>query len=178
VSRDELATGGWAQLKRADCHRTARLIIDLQNHMGQTALHRASQRGYIEITVMLSHGADVNTQDNEGSPLLHLEISQTSQEAVQLLLRHGASVHRLNNRGETAPQVAAARDLRRSRGCSRCMSKARKWHRVLQNFLYVRLVSCDFFQGPMGFGKGCLGRFMMMMRPYQAKKKKNHWIYG
>ena len=29
VSRGELATGGWAHLKRADCHRTARVITEV-----------------------------------------------------------------------------------------------------------------------------------------------------
>ena len=29
MSGGELATGGWAHLKRPDCHRTARLIIDI-----------------------------------------------------------------------------------------------------------------------------------------------------
>ena len=27
MSRGELATGGWAHLKQADCHQTAKLII-------------------------------------------------------------------------------------------------------------------------------------------------------
>jgi hypothetical protein len=31
LSRDELATGGWAHLKRDDCHWTARLIIEVSS---------------------------------------------------------------------------------------------------------------------------------------------------
>ena len=29
MSGDELATGGWAHLKQADCRRTAKLIIEI-----------------------------------------------------------------------------------------------------------------------------------------------------
>ena len=84
--------------------------ISQQNHMGQTALHRASQRGYPDIIqLMINHGADVDIPDNEGSTPLHLAIFEGSLQAVQLLLNRGASVALRNEKGQTALHRASER---------------------------------------------------------------------
>jgi ankyrin repeat protein len=50
---------------------------NLRNHMGQTALHIASQCGHLRIMVLiLNHNADVNALDDDGSTLLRLAISE------------------------------------------------------------------------------------------------------
>jgi ankyrin repeat protein len=84
--------------------------INLQNHMGKTALHLASQRGYLSIIqLMLNHDANVDALDNEGSTPLHLAISGASLEAIQLLLNHGASITLRNGKGQTALHRASQR---------------------------------------------------------------------
>jgi ankyrin repeat protein len=84
--------------------------INLQNHMGETALHRASQHGYLNIIqLMLNHDANVDALDNEGSTPLHLAISEASLEAIQLLLNHGASITLRNGKGQTALHRASQR---------------------------------------------------------------------
>ena len=86
--------------------------INLRNHMGQTALHKALQRGHLGILVLiLKDNADVNAFDLNGLTPLHLAISEALPKAVQLLLGHGASVHTQNNQGETIFQAASARGL-------------------------------------------------------------------
>ena len=86
--------------------------INFQNHIGQTALHKASQRGYVNIIkLMLNHNVDVDAPDHDGSTPLHLAVSKAHLETVQLLLKHGASVHTQNNRGETSFQAASERGL-------------------------------------------------------------------
>ena len=86
--------------------------INLRNHMGQTALHKASQRGDLGILVLiLKDNADVDAFDLNGLTPLHLAISEALPETVQLLLEHGASVHTQNNQGETIFQAASARGL-------------------------------------------------------------------
>ena len=86
--------------------------INLQNHMGQTALHKASQCGLLGIIeLIVNHNVDVDARDNDGSTPLHLAIYEANLEVVQLLLEHGASVHTQNNQGETLFQAASARGL-------------------------------------------------------------------
>jgi ankyrin repeat protein len=88
--------------------------INLRNHMGQTALHKASQRGHIDILeLILNDNPDMDAPDHDGSTPLHLAISEANREAVQLLLEHGASVHTQNNRGETLFQAASAQGLQK-----------------------------------------------------------------
>jgi ankyrin repeat protein len=85
---------------------------NLQNHLGQTALHKASHCGHLGIIeLILDHNSDVDARDYDGSTPLHLAISEASLEAVELLLKHGASVHTQNNRGETLFQAASARGI-------------------------------------------------------------------
>ena len=114
---------------------------NLRDGQGQTALHKASLRGYSYIVhLILNHGADVDVdaQDDDGLTPLQLMISKVSMKSeaskdsegsetsedskvfndseslrrvIYLLLKHGASIHRENNRGETPFQVAAARGL-------------------------------------------------------------------
>ena len=86
--------------------------INLRNHTGQTALHKASQSGHLGILVLiLKDNADVDAFDLNGLTPLHLAISEALPETVQLLLKHGASVHTQNNQGETIFQAASARGL-------------------------------------------------------------------
>jgi ankyrin repeat protein len=88
--------------------------VNLQDHIGQAALHKALQCGHLGIIeLILNHNADVDALDHDGSTPLHLAISEpeASLEAVQLFLKHGASVHTQNNQGETLFQAASARGL-------------------------------------------------------------------
>jgi ankyrin repeat protein len=81
--------------------------INLRNDRGQTALHKASRRGDIDIIrIILNHGADVDTQDDGGSTPLHLVISSApfwdKEQAVGVLLEHGANINLRNHEGQTA----------------------------------------------------------------------------
>ena len=83
---------------------------NLQNSMGQTALHRASEHGRPAIIqLILKHIADVDARDNNGSTSLHLAISEASLKAVELLLDHGASVTLQNDKGQAALHRASQR---------------------------------------------------------------------
>ena len=75
---------------------------------GLTALSIASSNGNIAImTVLLSHGADVNhTNFNQWSPL-HFSAYNGHDTAAVLLLSNGADVNQVNNDGWTALHEAA-----------------------------------------------------------------------
>jgi ankyrin repeat protein len=81
--------------------------INLQNHMGQTALHKASKRGHLDtVRLLLDHGADSNLQDNHGSTPLHLATCHGDQQVVQLILDHDADVDAQDNDGSTPLHLA------------------------------------------------------------------------
>jgi ankyrin repeat protein len=81
--------------------------INLRNHEGQTALHKASRRDRIDIIhLMLKHGPDVNALDSNGSTPLHLAISE---RAAGLLLEHGTNINLRNGQGRTALHKASLR---------------------------------------------------------------------
>ena len=81
--------------------------INLQNHVGQTALHKASQRGHLDtVRLLLDHGADSNLQDNHGSTPLHLATCHGDQQVVQLILDHDTDVDAQDNDGLTPLHLA------------------------------------------------------------------------
>jgi ankyrin repeat protein len=95
--------------------KTVRLLIEkgasinLQNNKMQTALHKASRRGHLDIARLLLDQADVDLQDNHGSTPLHLAIYHMSPEAVQLFLDRGADVTLQNGKGQAALHQALQR---------------------------------------------------------------------
>jgi len=89
--------------------------INIRDHEGQTALHKASQCYDIDIMhLILKHGPDVKAFDNNGLTPLHLAISDTSpwyaKQAIGLLLEHGANINIRNHEGQTALHKASRRD--------------------------------------------------------------------
>jgi hypothetical protein len=59
--------------------------------------------------LLLEHGADINTQDQDGWTPLYYALLYGALEVVRVLLEHGADVEVKYNDGETALQVAAER---------------------------------------------------------------------
>jgi ankyrin repeat protein len=89
--------------------------INMRNHEGQTALHKASSRrdDIVIMYLILKHHPDVNALDNNGSIALHLAISDANswyaRRAVGLLLEHGANINLRNGQGQTALHSASLR---------------------------------------------------------------------
>ena len=93
-----------------------RLLIDTgeanvngdRSQYGDTSLHWASIRGYLEISELLtSSRADVNIRDSGGNTTLHYASNYRRLEIVQLLLCQGADISLRNNGGYTALDMAS-----------------------------------------------------------------------
>lgn len=87
--------------------------------LGQTPLEVASKRGRTKIVrLLLDHGADVNSADNNGNTPLMLAAKSimashyggSYAEVVELLLEKGANVHARDEKGSTALNWAMASD--------------------------------------------------------------------
>ena len=80
-----------------------------RGQIGWTALHIASDRGYLEISELLtSSGADVNIRNSYGETALHIASMNGRLEIVQLLLCQGADIiFRENVHGRTALDEAS-----------------------------------------------------------------------
>lgn len=75
-------------LARGDADKT----LAVTNEGGMSALHFAAKAGQMEVTqFLISKGADVNAQDNEGNTPLHMSMLGGSPMTVNLLLQNGAS---------------------------------------------------------------------------------------
>ena len=80
-----------------------------RSQYGSTALHRASARGYLEISELLtSSGADVNIRNSNGYTALHYASIFGYLEIVQLLLCQGADMSFRNQYGSTALDLASS----------------------------------------------------------------------
>ena len=81
-----------------------------RDQYGETALHRASIRGYLEIAELLtSSGADVNIRDSHGWTALHRASINGRLKIVQLLLCQRADMSIRNVNGITAIGIASSR---------------------------------------------------------------------
>ncbi|KJV54056.1 ankyrin repeat family protein [Orientia tsutsugamushi str. Gilliam] len=101
-------------------------IIDMQNNNRQTPLHLASTRprtyqGPSDLLsteslkiaqALLTHGANVNLEDENGNTALHYATNSFHHlEITEILLNHGANVNAQNNLGDTALHHAAKNGL-------------------------------------------------------------------
>ena len=82
-----------------------------RGHNGGTALHWASNRGYLEISELLvSSGANVNIRNSNGSTALHYASYNGHLEIVQLLLCQGADMSIRTIFVRTALDLASSHD--------------------------------------------------------------------
>lgn len=78
---------------------------------GQTALHLASVKGYIQVAhALLQAGADFLAVDGLGCTPLHLAASGGHIRLVKLLLENGADPTMVDNKGNYAATIAAFED--------------------------------------------------------------------
>ena len=65
--------------------------IQVCRSSGETALHRCSQQGWLNlVTTCLEAGEDINVRDNAGWTPLHEATAKNRVEVVELLLNHNA----------------------------------------------------------------------------------------
>ncbi|KAL4939889.1 ankyrin repeat-containing domain protein [Aspergillus oleicola] len=108
-------------------------LLEVRSTDGCTALHLASQQGYVEVVKSLSDPPNrviLDAQDNEDSTALHMAVSHNGDttkleygnrdvpksyselvpkhtEVIEVLLRHGADARKRNADGHTALFLAA-----------------------------------------------------------------------
>jgi ankyrin repeat protein len=83
--------------------------VNVKNDNDQTPLHKAVNRGSIEITkYLLSKGADVHAKDHGGlTPLTEVVFMSGNIALAKMLVSEGADVHAKDNDGTTPLHVAA-----------------------------------------------------------------------
>ncbi|XP_074837063.1 ankyrin repeat domain-containing protein 35 [Carettochelys insculpta] len=79
------------------------------NALGQSAFHLAASKGLTEcLTLLLSHGAEVNEKNDDGSTALHLATIACQPQCVKVLLQHGASEDCVDGENRTPLHWAAS----------------------------------------------------------------------
>lgn len=82
-------------------------ILNIQDSLGQTAMHVAVRLGIVEaVECLLQHGADANLLCFDEQTALHIAIQYGRSEVVECLLRHSVNVTLQDMRGQTALHYA------------------------------------------------------------------------
>ncbi len=86
--------------------------IDLQNLWGRTALHNAIELENCHDIAMflISKSNNLHLQDSSGQTLLHIAATENRIEIARLLIKNGANPDWLNDRYETALDIALEKD--------------------------------------------------------------------
>ena len=83
-------------------------VVDAVDHLGQTALHRASNANLCtEVQSLLEHGAFVDARTQQGQTPLHLAARSGHTAVAQLLLQSKADIEARDSNGNT-PLLQAA----------------------------------------------------------------------
>lgn len=76
--------------------------IDLQDRVGNTALHTATfHNNIIIVKLLLDNGANVHLQSNGGNTALHIATVRNNINIVKSLIDNGANVHLRSECGKT-----------------------------------------------------------------------------
>ena len=83
--------------------------VNITDHKGKTALHRACQAGFVKITdLLIESGADLEAVDDKGCTPLFDAAHHGRCDVISMLVKRGVKIEHEENRGET-PLFAAAR---------------------------------------------------------------------
>ena len=81
--------------------------VDATNQEGDTALHKASLHGYVEIVrALLDHGAAVNARNKANNTPLHIAAMACKTPVAKLLIERGADVTAKNGERDTPAEEA------------------------------------------------------------------------
>jgi ankyrin repeat protein len=81
--------------------------VNITDHKGKTALHRAAQAGFVKISeVLINHGANIEAKDADGETPLFDAVKSAREDTVRLLVQHGASATTANKRGRSVMDYA------------------------------------------------------------------------
>ncbi len=83
--------------------------VNWRNEQGWTALQFVTPT-YGAVELLLDHGADIDAADNDGWTALMTAASRGCEDVVDLLLERGANPALRTLKGETAAELARARD--------------------------------------------------------------------
>lgn len=116
---DAARAGEWPlAVESGDAARVQSLLasgagVDATFDRGETALMRASARGYADVArVLLAAGADVNARRDDGFTPLILAVFFGQEDVVRLLLEAGADTSARTALGTTAAKWAASRGFK------------------------------------------------------------------
>jgi ankyrin repeat protein len=110
------------------------LQLNAINEKQQTALHIAVNKALIEVVrVLLSLGANVCVQDNDGDTPLHDAITKEKNEIVDLLLNANSDLATRNKNGFNCIHLAALRGNARYVEYSFICNKCEMMNRFFQN---------------------------------------------
>ena len=89
---------------------SAKSDVNSRDNDGRTALHAASRRleGTRHMDLLISHGADVDIQDNLGYRPLHDSVCSNVAASMHFLLDKGANINAANNYGQDSLMLAVA----------------------------------------------------------------------
>lgn len=85
--------------------------VNAANNQGKRALHFAAEYWGDIIKELLSAGADIDAQDNDGNTALIIECKKGSEKEARLLIRKGADINIKNKEGKSAADIAAEKGL-------------------------------------------------------------------
>lgn len=83
----------------------------LRHKTGRTALMIATWKGSPELVKLLAPKSEINAQDNDGWTALMFAANEGNLEKIKILLSYGAEKNLKNNFGQTAKDIAQAKNL-------------------------------------------------------------------
>jgi len=100
-------------LNRIITENHGKVNLDVQDGLGNTALHYSAQGGHTDtLQKLLDHKANPNIRNQVGDTALHKAVSKGDKNNIRLLCENGADANVKNNKNLTPIHLCKAQDVR------------------------------------------------------------------